>query len=162
MLEKTLKFTTEMLQAIRDNRKTQTRRPLDPQPTLTKGGQHWLWGDAAWTAERPHIPIGPTLDSPLDYCPYGQPGTRHTLEDGTVIEITEIRAERVQDITEADAVAEGCTAPKLPDEIEPMPGDFVAGPITGFAILWNSIYGPNAWFCNDWVWAITFKRVEPC
>ena len=73
--------------------------------------------------------------------------------------VTDIRPERVQDISEDDARAEG---------LSPHPnGKFYIGeddegpiwaksPITAFANLWNSIHGPDAWGRNDWVWRLSF------
>ena len=74
------------------------------------------------------------------------------------LEITGIRAERVQDITNEDAIAEGCPGEKLyPDEgYSEIPPD----PYEEFAILWDPInekrgYG---WNENPWVWVIEFHR----
>lgn len=77
------------------------------------------------------------------------------------LEVTGVRVERVQDISEEDAVAEGVC------EVDGKRGVFDGGgPAMGptakhaFMRLWDSIYGPGAWERNDWVWAATFRRVE--
>ena len=94
------------------------------------------------------------------------------------LEITDVRVQRVQDISEADAIAEGlATVTKdgttwkfgIPDA-DGLPGtDDIGWPWTkwdrdprkAFATLWNDTYGPDAWDRNDWVWAVTFKWVTP-
>ena len=68
------------------------------------------------------------------------------------LEVTGVRVERLQDISEADAIAEGapwaaCGAPQE--------GSHKAG----FAQLWESINGPGSWAANPWVWVVAFKRV---
>lgn len=71
------------------------------------------------------------------------------------LEITEVRVERLQDISEADALAEGC---------EEGPDDDVTGGSTAyqeFAKLWCKIKGADSWVANPWVWAISFKRIKP-
>lgn len=78
----------------------------------------------------------------------------------TVLEITEVRVERLQDISDADALAEGVSV-KPDDEIAAR----VAGPPeTGarmeYFALWESIYGVGSWSLNPWVWVIAFKKVE--
>lgn len=66
--------------------------------------------------------------------------------------VTDVRVERLQDISEADAIAEGGKA--FFDEENPeMMG------IVDFRRIWNSIHGPEAWAANPWVVALTF-RVE--
>ncbi|EPE8811629.1 hypothetical protein ACSOQ0_001366 [Yersinia enterocolitica] len=64
--------------------------------------------------------------------------------------ITGVRVERLQDISEQDAMAEGVSAN------EHSPARYV------FGSLWQSIYGadnPKSWQANPWVWVITFRRV---
>jgi len=80
------------------------------------------------------------------------------------LEITDVRVERLQAISEADAVAEGATADVLP-EIRLRHGHpRAAKPMVYedsreiFADLWDSTGGD--WNANPWVWAITFKRIE--
>ncbi|MDH0340651.1 hypothetical protein [Chromobacterium haemolyticum] len=70
-----------------------------------------------------------------------------------VLEITDIRAERLQDITFADAQAEGW--PPMVDG-KPNPYD----PITWFKLLWVELYGAGSWDANPYVWRISFKKVE--
>jgi hypothetical protein len=67
------------------------------------------------------------------------------------LEVTEIRVQRVQEITEEDAYAEGISG-----------GDSMGDPVGEYAKLWDSINGKRApWASNPWVWALTFRRVRP-
>lgn len=67
--------------------------------------------------------------------------------------ITAVRVERLQDISEADAKAEGMT---FPDGMA-----YGNNPQDAFRGLWSKINGPESWDANPWVWAITFKRLNP-
>jgi hypothetical protein len=74
------------------------------------------------------------------------------------LEITGVRVERLQDISEADAMAEGvgvCAAQSFARV------EGVTRP-AGFAYrdLWQSFNGPDSWATNPWAWAVEFKRVE--
>ena len=77
-------------------------------------------------------------------------------EDSRInLEITDIRVERLQDITEEDAKAEGCL-PVIHED-----GAVDCGTRkTNFAKLWESINGPDSWDANPFIWVISFKRVE--
>lgn len=73
------------------------------------------------------------------------------------LEITNIRVERLHDITPEDAKAEG------DKERSGRPEFHAFGPschIQWFSCLWESINGPGSWAKNPWVWVIEFKRVE--
>lgn len=74
------------------------------------------------------------------------------------LEVTGVRVERLHDISEGDAVAEGsvtvCMTPTGEDN-----GSAIWGP-DGYCALWESINGPGSWDANPWLWAITFKRLE--
>jgi hypothetical protein len=70
-----------------------------------------------------------------------------------MLEIVSVRVERLQDITEADAKAEGCPG---------FDGDFreVFPPVREFRNLWDSINAKShPWDINPWVWRIEFKRL---
>lgn len=71
------------------------------------------------------------------------------------LEITGVRVERLQSISESDAIAEGA-------EPELVPPDGGSCPHTeGFRTLWESINGKRApWAANPWVWVVEFRRVE--
>lgn len=68
------------------------------------------------------------------------------------LEVTRVWVERVQDITEEGARAEGVflseyyTLSRHPNR-------------SAFSDLWQSIYG--TWAANPWVWAVEFRRVKP-
>ena len=68
-----------------------------------------------------------------------------------LLEITNVRVERLKSISDGDAIREGCSTADMKS------GDCVADV---FARLWASIYGSDSWKTNPWVWVIEFKRVE--
>ncbi len=75
------------------------------------------------------------------------------------LELTEVRVERLQDISEADATAEGVYP------ITEEPGRWLNGkvnfkysnPLPAFIGLWCSINGQLAWKDNPWVWCLSFR-----
>jgi hypothetical protein len=85
------------------------------------------------------------------------------------LEITEVRVQRVQEISESDAKAEGADRDWRPEDDdrdaennEDTNGYFPPKSYTsGFANLWDSINAKRGfgWDVNPWVWCITFKRV---
>ncbi len=68
------------------------------------------------------------------------------------LEVTGIRVERLQDISEGDAKAEGVSA--TCDDVE---GRLDAR--THFCELWDSINGDLSFLANPWVWVVEFKRI---
>jgi hypothetical protein len=80
------------------------------------------------------------------------------------LEITEVRVERLQDISEEDAVAEGVEAWIKTREPQFMQcrGIFCEDyHRKQYADLWESINGRGSWAANPYVWAVTFKRIRP-
>lgn len=66
------------------------------------------------------------------------------------LEITSMRVERLQDISVADAIAEGCPGGEH--------GDRYAA-LEQYRALWESINGPGSWDANPWVWVVEFRRL---
>lgn len=73
------------------------------------------------------------------------------------LEITGVRVERLNSISEADAIAESVNV--HPDH-HGKPRDSIYSPIQAFRDLWESIHGLGAWEANPWVWAVAFQRVQ--
>lgn len=74
------------------------------------------------------------------------------------LEVTGVRVERLQDISEADALAEGVNV--HPDH-HGKPRDSIYSPVQAYRDLWEQINGPGSWEANPWVWVVEFKRVPP-
>lgn len=74
------------------------------------------------------------------------------------LEITDVRGERLHDISETDAEAEGVEHPSVKDVVPP--GAWWS-PRDGYARLWEHINGAGSWAANPWVWAVSFRVVEP-
>jgi len=87
----------------------------------------------------------------------------------TVLEVVSVRVERLQAMTERDAIDEGamglpnrptyeaeCEAERAVGKIKPPIGD---SPLKRFATRWKQIYGEGSWEANPWVWVVEFKRV---
>lgn len=74
--------------------------------------------------------------------------------------ITGVRVERLRDISQEDAQAEGMELTGWrPTYSDPDSGGEYETPYDNFAELWISIYGEESWQANTWVWVITFRRV---
>lgn len=70
-----------------------------------------------------------------------------------LLEVTDVRVERLQAISAKDANAEGMR-PRLTF------GEEMKGSVECFRELWDSINGGFGWASNPWVWCISFKRLE--
>ncbi|MGP3296556.1 hypothetical protein [Serratia marcescens] len=231
MKERPVIFNGEMVRAILDGRKTQTRRVMKPQPEPCYRGGHWwpsntfktmlhieeqmqngaggwggLAGDAClfgavgdrlwvretwgvishafdesdriidWVPDRPataihEMPFGNGYYS--GYAIYAADGAFSWGDDDghgehscwkpsihmpraacrILLEITAVRVERLNDISEEDAKAEGVKAGVCPGHEHMMHQ-------VAFSELWQSIYGEESWRANPWVWVIEFRRVE--
>lgn len=112
-----------------------------------------------------------------DYGPHWQPSIfmpRWASRD--TAEIISVRPERLQSITEADAIAEGVLSSEITPEhvsdlqisdaaphIKALGAKLGAGTFTAkfeYAFLWDSINGNGAWAKDSWVWRLEFRRLS--
>jgi hypothetical protein len=166
--------------------KTHTRRPVKQRPGYEGYSRVWsplAVGDRLWVREA-FDPVYAQDELYNDGEPiaidYRADAKRNRMcdEDGTrrwkpsihmprsacriFLEITEIRAERLQDISEADAAAEGW---QRRDDISTDQQVHTDAARDWFMDLWDSVYGrprPGAdysWAANPMVWVIEFKRI---
>lgn len=121
----------------------------------------------------------PTLDSPLQRYAYAAEVRPGSFADETrkdyglkwrpsihmpreacrlVLEITDVRVERLQAISRADIRAEGLVCPPelASDDVSPNYRDWYPA---AFRALWESTGGD--WASNPWVWVVEFRRVTP-
>lgn len=197
MKERGMIFNGEMVRAILEDRKSQTRRVLGTYQDAVKFCPEWdVNGKQIFIVlgEKDHTGMNPVITAIP--CPFGQPGDRiwvretfrvhsratdvatlvyrasvrnswteqthrvpvavcnkpATPEKWTpsihmprwasriTLEITDVRVERLNSITESDAEAEGVTDTGF--------GDLL---VDGFRYLWKSIYGDDSWQANPWV-----------
>lgn len=213
MKERGMIFNGEMVRAILDGRKTQTRRPVkfpvhDKNLGCELAGNELAGelsagnylnsafgkpGDRIWVRETFQGPLfdydlmdsyckDPTPFEKPEFCVYkadGVPAPEFYDADDELyccwrpsihmprwasrilLEITNVRVERLNSISQEDAQAEGMELTGWrPTYSDPDSGGEVWTPYDNFAQLWESIYGEGSWKANGWVWVISFKRVE--
>jgi hypothetical protein len=147
-------------------------------------------GDGSWALRCPYGTVGDRLwvretwcqvddmngDAQVHYAadredippPWRSPIHMPRWASRILLEITDLRVQRVQDISEADAFYEGVErlnlSPTLIDfgaglvQVHPLTSSYV----DAFKTLWDTINAKRGygWDANPWVWAITFKRAE--
>ena len=213
MKEHPLLMQGPLVRATLAGLKTQTRRPIRPQPRVSDRGCP-SWGTGRGSRRLPGVPVqscGGKLVSVPDLLegmgPLGQAGDRlwvretwtaamhdpkgpadclYRADDNRGVEdlaeakwtpslhmprwacrlvlpLVSVRVERVQDITEEDAKAEG-VEPVLMRGIgsypEWMRPTMVGGHQKAFELLWKQIYGDALWDLNPWVWVAEWKEIE--
>ncbi len=122
-----------------------------------------------YTADNSHVELGydghtPAAKDCFWYSKYAGKGGRPSIHmprkfSRITLEITDVRVQRLQGISEEDAKAEGVEASKTVEMNDGSP--CYSSP---FQRLWLSINGvdnPASWEANPWVWALTFKRIAP-
>lgn len=123
-----------------------------------------LWVREAWAqinvAQAPgeNWVVYRECDNRTDYGGPWKPSIHMRRRDSRILlEVTDVRVELLQDISEEQAEAEGVGFLRhAPDADETLTAAQL------FECLWSSINGDESWIGNPWVWVVEFKRVEPC
>ena len=193
-------FNTEMVRAILDDRKTQTRRPIDWDISNSMSGDaasgylvqtdnglidalklyRYQKGDILYVRET-FVDISEIIPGNIHYKASATKADLEWLrEEGwkwkpsihmpkeaarIFLKVTDIRIERVQDITEENAIAEGCKmAGDFPVERKIDDGIYEGWDAARgwFADSWQNLYKSKGygWDTNCWVWVIEFERCE--
>ncbi|MEG0281202.1 MAG: hypothetical protein RR686_18285 [Morganella sp. (in: enterobacteria)] len=84
-----------------------------------------------------------------------------------LLDIAAVRVERLQDISEEDAIAEGVVPGLYGNDGNWLDGFYIPGSNqpyqtakAAYSELWRSIYGVDSWYKNPWVWVIEFKQIQ--
>ena len=117
-------------------------------------------GDRLWVrekfAEMKWPPTGPRFvyaaDGECDFTPWRPSIHMPRCASRVTLEVVSVRVERLQECSEADAKAEGCS---------PLGDDTSQAYRLGYMHMWGQINGPGSWEANPWVWVVEFKRIEP-
>ena len=115
-----------------------------PIQSTSEAADRWL--DLRFYGKR-QSPVAPVKTVPAIHMPRW--ASRITLE------VTGVRVERSQDISEADAMAEGVHYSLL-EKIQAGQDRWARH---AYKKLWESIHGPGSWDLNPWVWVVEFKGV---
>lgn len=177
MTDKPTIFNAPTVRALLDGRKTQTRLVLKPQPygdsfdPAARGGSTEYVssafgdygklpaspGDRLWVREALRMGFDDGL--PISQATYAADSAPLDL----TLVVTDVRVQRVQEISEADARAEGAPPDRYGGGMAGMYSPLGVDPhayARGFRTLWNSIHGPGAWDRNDWVAAVSFEVIR--
>lgn len=201
MTDRPIIFSAPMVRALLDGRKTQTRRVLKKPAAmnaLAVFGPNFLTlpgnidlipyapGDRLYVREAMHwtdnlrfVADDAVVD--FDRMPEGFTAGRLHVSgmfmprwaSRITLTVTEVRVQRLQEISEEDAIAEGVTrcawAEAMADDgriewhvPEVRPGEYPGltnahpSPIGPFSELWERLHGPDAWDANPWVVAVSF------
>lgn len=181
MADRPIIFSGPMVRALLEGRKTQTRRlACKPQPGVPLNPSRWRRvkpGDRLWVREawHPVIEGHPVAlyraDDKIVYHDTGRWDDRLIYEkperwrpsihmprwaSRLTLLVTDVKVERLQEIGEADAKAEGAyqCANGWSYGSSPLAGSTARG---AFYCLWNSIHSPNAWNANPWVVVLSFN-----
>lgn len=210
--ERPILFSTPMVKAILEGKKTQTRRVVKHGLLESTMANPKIKATLTDNCQMLHFKV---MDGQLREsfcgikCPYGQIGDRlwvreswqysddlehpywyrqkemeelipeffermkwkpsiHMAREASriLLEITDIRVERLQMISEEDAKAEGADRGILRNGPNTIKGEFHlelnhhSNYKPGFEFIWKSINGAESWNSNPWVWVVEFKRVD--
>lgn len=177
MKERPILFNGDMVCSILDGCKTQTRRPVNRLLGRCPYGQAGdrLWVRETWTVRKQaglwlewkadlnnaRVPDSLVAEAEKYISVNGWRPSIHMPRWASrlTLEITSVRVERLQDMTESDAIAEGFIGDEQDPHPQPVEQAFTA--LAYFSSYWNMIYlAKCSWDTNPWVWVVEFIRVR--
>jgi hypothetical protein len=164
MKEHPILFSGEMVRAILDGRKTQTRRVVKKEWEKIEDCPYGKIGDRLWVRENfiklndesliyrvdrmMKWPDGSWHQAAKDFKFKWKPSIHMPRYASRItLEITDVRVELLKAISNDDARAEG-----IPIDSEAV--------VWSYRQIWEAINGEGSWDKNPWVWAISFKMVK--
>lgn len=151
-------------------RETWFRMPHPAECGITKESIPGTWDLAVAAAGRLSYRADPGSEMEIDGMRWRSPIHMPRQASRILLEVTDVRVERLQDISEADAIAEGVQRHLdgwFPYGIETClttlvagkeaPAQFCRDARASYRMLWEQINGAGSWDANPWVWAITFR-----
>lgn len=141
------------------------------------GDSLWVretWQDTGWSGK---YPISPAYKAAGHFADRWRPSIHMPRSTSRILlEITDVRIERLQSISAADAISEGIKAHEPWLEVPDVPRyqlygplyeksadklgyETISDPIFSFFTLWISINGDDSVKRNPWVWVVNFKRI---
>lgn len=125
----------------------------------TQNGLEYYRYKADWPDPAKGVFIGPAV--PLKYRNKWKPSIHMPYTACRIwLKVTGVKVERVQDISEEDAISEGIEG-KMAQWKDYSGSKQIHGfAEVSFRTLWKSINGPESWNANPWVWVYTFERTE--
>lgn len=190
MKEKPILFSGPMVRAILEGRKTQTRRVVKrnasgrvelrgkqwhiEDPNAIKACPYGQPGERLWVKETHQwceccgsVDYAADVNRPNQCrsCDHSLGKWRPSIfmfrrSSRITLEIVAVRVERLQEISEADAIAEGIERSGSDWESYDKRFDRFMMAESSYRSLWESINGEGSWAANPWVWVVEFKKLE--
>ncbi|CCG42457.1 hypothetical protein [Magnetospirillum molischianum] len=164
MVDRPIIFSSPMVRALLSKRKTQTRRlASSPLAKCRPGDRLWVRETWAPTCRIQDDRLRRTVMDDGDQVIYPDMVAGHLIRwrpsihmprwaSRLTLVVSDVRFQRLQEISEDDAWAEGVI---VPDDIADHPG--LGDKFTmAYVRFWNSLYGNDAWAVNPPVVALTF------
>lgn len=126
-------------------------------PYGAPGDRLWVretWADMGWPPTGPQYAYRADPDSSDNDAQRWKPSIHMPRSASRItLEVLNVRVERLQDISEEDAKAEGVTLKGM--------SRYDGEARDAFEALWCGINGAESWDANPWVWVIGFKVIKP-
>ena len=169
MKERPIIFSAPMVRSLISGSKTQTRRIAKDQSGLISFDNPYghagdfLWVKESWRTLAQYDKLKPTLipiNAPIEFKADQNKSTSEEMSgkwrtplfmpkrfSRLVLEIANVRYEKLIECSQLDAIAEGVESVN-------------SNPIAQYKALWEDLHGVGSWNKNPWVWVIEFRSLR--